>query len=845
MAPRASTRLAPREPSQETHEAEPVPLLQQIRGCWEFACLAQYLVLFGKAVKIDSVDVEDLEVECMKVEPSPKLAEIGLALLKCVSSHRGLTPAIFDEYARRQYVAKAPERNPFGEGEEPLSFQSLDIMTRIKVLHQLSVWSFHNPNTIRDRMDEAGEYPTDWRIEPVGVDHLDRKYYVLSDSRLYRETKPHIPEMPPPKRKKAPAKSARGSRASRRRSQVDSPEAEEVQPESADTDDYITPQWELIAVDKEEYDAFLETIRKSKRPKDKELYRAVQENVFPILEERHEAHMRKLAKQRRELEALEKLATAKRSSRLAGKKEKEEEQRRVEEAERKRLADLKTAQQAMAREQKMQEARESRMMTREQRIREREMKRVLEEEKLREAEKLLTDEQARQRRVSERALKTAVSKRKRALSELQQDDWVFDCSVCGVHGQNIDDGTHSIACDTCGIWQHSACHGIKQSDAEKEDFQFLCKDCIRKKENALQGSAVRVDTTPTKVQPTPGSHASGSPAKKSKTISASPNGHMQSNVTVSGKPSMPSPRPAAYPGAPPLPPPVSNMPASYHAALVPAPASDVISMKTSKPVSASPNGQMKSNVSKTGSPAKPSPRGLVYPNAPPLPPPTSDVPPSYLAAQVAAQTPNGGSRSASASFGANGTGSHAPWIVYQPSPAPVRSASSSFSLSYNQRMTLDPYVKIAQQPSSSHTPITPRQNGQPRYASPLTNGHTNASQSTPHIFATPAARDGTHQELVPESVVKDNLQNTSFSTPQGTYGTPGVTGELLPGSTPGYSPSKHSSPVAAHSSPAIGPLSTPVFPAPTSFDSELPEEEMHHGSPVKKAAPSPPAMSLD
>ena len=29
------------------------------------------------------------------------------------------SPAIFDEYTRRQYVAKAPERNPFGEEEEP------------------------------------------------------------------------------------------------------------------------------------------------------------------------------------------------------------------------------------------------------------------------------------------------------------------------------------------------------------------------------------------------------------------------------------------------------------------------------------------------------------------------------------------------------------------------------------------------------------------------------------------------------------------------------------------------------------------------------------------------------
>lgn len=35
--------------------------------------------------------VQDLETECVKPQPSEKLAQIGLQLLKYVSSHRGLT----------------------------------------------------------------------------------------------------------------------------------------------------------------------------------------------------------------------------------------------------------------------------------------------------------------------------------------------------------------------------------------------------------------------------------------------------------------------------------------------------------------------------------------------------------------------------------------------------------------------------------------------------------------------------------------------------------------------------------------------------------------------------------
>jgi len=67
---------------------------------------------------------------------------------------------IFDEYARRQYQAKAPQRNPFGDEEEPNKFADLDVFTKIRVLHQLSIWTFNNPNPIREKMTELDE--TQW-----------------------------------------------------------------------------------------------------------------------------------------------------------------------------------------------------------------------------------------------------------------------------------------------------------------------------------------------------------------------------------------------------------------------------------------------------------------------------------------------------------------------------------------------------------------------------------------------------------------------------------------------------------------------------------------------------------
>lgn len=61
-------------------------------------------------------------------------------------------PEIFDEYTRRQYVAKAPQRNPFGTDEIPGKFDDFDVFTKIRVLQQLSVWTLHNPNNIREKI---------------------------------------------------------------------------------------------------------------------------------------------------------------------------------------------------------------------------------------------------------------------------------------------------------------------------------------------------------------------------------------------------------------------------------------------------------------------------------------------------------------------------------------------------------------------------------------------------------------------------------------------------------------------------------------------------------------------
>ncbi|KAI4127381.1 MAG: hypothetical protein LQ347_004626, partial [Umbilicaria vellea] len=532
--PRASSNMSRKRGRAEMEASQPPPelgLLDRLRNMWQFSNLMQYIFIFGKAVKIDEdFDIEDLETECVKPGPSEKLSEIGLALLKFVSSHRGLTPDIFDEYTRRQFVAKAPARNPFGTEETPNKFAEFDIFTKIRVLFQLSQWTLINADRMRERMPETKDTEqTQWpvvydeqpvnvwlvqRVEDIGMDKENRLYYVLDDNRLYRRTDPPSPPPPPNTKAKGKSKKAKaGARASKRRKVVETDESADNAEGATDgdchgdgapdDDGFGGCKWDCVAITLDQYREFLESIRRSKNRGEKDLHARITDDVLPIIEKAEEAQQRKIARRERELMTLQKLATAKRSGRIASKMDKEREEREAAESERKRQVDLVEAKKEQERQKKMEEARESRMMTREQRLKEREYKRILQEEELanlsEDSRKLETGEA----RMSERHLKAEMEKRKKELDKLaQEDEWFFDCSKCGVHGENLvsinsalgrricetdrlqDDGSHSVACEKCNVWQHSACLGISQADAEKDDFHFVCDDCKRREEDA-------------------------------------------------------------------------------------------------------------------------------------------------------------------------------------------------------------------------------------------------------------------------------------------------------------------------------------------------------------------------
>jgi len=473
-------------------------------------------------------------------------------------------PDIFDEYARRQYVAKAPNRNPFGDDDDPIRFNDLNVFTRVRVLQQLSTWTFGNAERIRSMMPEDAE-PLDWRMEPLGWDKDDRAYFVLDDNRLYRRSdEPPPAPSPPPKAKAKPKATptkgkSRGTRTSKRRKveETEDEEMEDVQEqteddvkmeeeeeakvvngESAEAEDepgfgFTNKTWQCIAVTLEDYNNFLATIFRSRDPNEKHLRKMIEERIIPLMEERAERLQQQKLAELRKMEIQASMATAKRSGRLAAKQERDKEEQDKRDVEEKRKQELREAHEEQERIKRAEDGHESRRQTREQRVKEREMKRILREEELAKLEEEATRASSQDptvdateadgiKRASGRQNKSERERHRQELERIAQeeDNWYFDCVKCHQHGDNFDDGTHSIACEKCNVWQHSECHGIRPEQAEDPSFHFICSRCIQKAEDAKKPKIA-----PLKLGK---SHQSSSPAEKKSssrpTSSKAPNG---------------------------------------------------------------------------------------------------------------------------------------------------------------------------------------------------------------------------------------------------------------------------------------------------------------------------------
>jgi hypothetical protein len=322
---------------------------------------------------------------------------------------------------------------------------------------------------------------------------------VLDDNRVYRLTEaPPTVQIQPKKKKSIQQYGKRSSK--RRRTDRGSQEvaAKTAEPNDDTHNENIQEglggmKWECIAISLEQVQSLLEEFRKTRDENERILRQQLEDHLLPILEKQEESRKRRALQRDRDLANLAKMANAKRSSRIATKVEQQKQEEKFKEEQQ----ELRKAEEARIKEErvrvKQEQQRETRMASRETRLKDREARRRLYTEEL---ANLSAEDGKRAEnaagRTSERRIQAEIERNKQALKALgdEEEDWVFDC-ICGLYGQ-VDDGTHSVACETCNVWQHSKCLGISEEEAERPEFQFICKSCRRRQDEMRQRPLIKL-----------------------------------------------------------------------------------------------------------------------------------------------------------------------------------------------------------------------------------------------------------------------------------------------------------------------------------------------------------------
>lgn len=238
-----------------------------------------------------------------------KLNQFFIKLLKPLPgwrliNHENWFESLAKEYKKRDLEADFVSDVPATSS----TILTIPLRQRLEILRNLCEFHLEQPEHFWELL-KVKDGEADWRIEPIGKDSQNRRYWLFSDARMYREI--------------AGAEEKIVKNSKKQKVNTDDSLPWDIEDES---------NWELVCLTRADYDEFLTSAFPAPlKPKDKVFLKMIREEIIPQVEpilsyqlSQHKKYFRPVASERIFL------MPRKRSSRLL-EKELEDEQRRVEE----------------------------------------------------------------------------------------------------------------------------------------------------------------------------------------------------------------------------------------------------------------------------------------------------------------------------------------------------------------------------------------------------------------------------------------------------------------------------------------------------------------------------------
>ncbi|KAJ1954735.1 hypothetical protein IWQ62_005686 [Dispira parvispora] len=410
----------------------------------------------------------------------------------------------------------------------------LDVVERIYTFYHMSEWFMEDPSRLRAKLKDE-EDCIDWRVIPLGYDSKHRTYWLFDDNRLYRESLPSETMHPNGKQKFNKATPRKGKRTPRMNASTsqdiifntrgDTPEAWLAEDSSR------LGKWEVLYVTLQDWNSAGELFKRPRNADERFLQQRLQDDIMPQV-------LAELRAKKKKQEVEDAIQHRKRSTRLQLKQaqKQEQEHREAHEISKSPSPTVPLIEQEVA---QRKEKLVTQRMSREQRLLERQ-NRLLgspsageaptngtsagtpthsdhkglvqvtsadqvvgksEETRDRKRKYDGLDSPRQQKTTSatkaskQRGRKPSGKKRGRPPKyprplnvsddneeeEEEEGDWVFKC-VCGVAGQNVNDGKPMVACESCQVWQHIHCtdkmdRQLGRPPRNWDTEEFICERC--------------------------------------------------------------------------------------------------------------------------------------------------------------------------------------------------------------------------------------------------------------------------------------------------------------------------------------------------------------------------------
>ncbi|KAI1311556.1 hypothetical protein EDD11_003438 [Mortierella claussenii] len=438
----------------------------ELRSMKDFAAVCQFLHMFHPAFALDDFDTEDLEQALVDPSSLAYLIDLQARMLRALTQDRRISFDNWIKYAQKEFESREEVENPWME-EDATHYEGFSLGAKLSILLNLCEWQLDDPERFRLNFKEDEEVAVEWSPKQ---------------------------ELPTPKTKpKTTFEPRRGTRRSARGQKAQ--ESPELEPESEFETPPITPgvEWEPVCISQQEWEDFARLFRRSKHPDEKALHSLVNNDILPKV-------LSDFKEKEKEREKLEAIANRKRSSRIVIRELELQEKARLDAIRQQEIQAAVEQRKRELRERRAERERQQQQQIRDNRLKER-------EQRLKAREEAIWEREARKKQKLQRIAKEREERKKRRLAgghtdehsedestnhqgeQDEEEDWVFDC-VCGVHGNNLDDGELMIACGKCNVWQHVAC--LKQEDAAQgksaidwATVDFICPRCVVKEQKRL------------------------------------------------------------------------------------------------------------------------------------------------------------------------------------------------------------------------------------------------------------------------------------------------------------------------------------------------------------------------